>query len=175
MLADVYTSKGPSTRKATGATAAAKDLGVFASAIAKFKSKVSRFKSLRNIPPELQADYNSIKGKVKAAEDIIAKVTGGIDAVKSWTGLGVLPLIPIAWVVGGTSAVLLAYKLVNEFLIRYDAYQIRSEKPGISYAESLKQSEEASSAGSFLPDFSTSKWLMPVALLGAGYLLFFRK
>lgn len=170
-MSEYIPAPGPTTRGATDSAlnANGKQLSDLGRAVQVFQARYAQFKNLRDIPPEMMAEYNSIATKARAVEASINAVLGGAETVKGWIGLGAFPIVAVGVAVGAATTILAVSTLIREFMLRVDAARIQRNNPGMTAADALRQAQVPESPG-FLSTITNNLTFIALAV-GVVFLL----
>ncbi len=88
---------------------------------------------------QLMHDYGAEVVKADETKRRIEAVTGAWDRVKEWSGLGAIPLVPVAIAVGLIAAVTAAVISIKDFMRRADIALAMERDPALTYEAAATQ------------------------------------
>lgn len=176
------TSSGPSTRYRRDTVSYSQAEIADAGLIESFKMKARNWwndvQKLRtmSIPPVLEDERQKLLKYADTVKAAIQKVTSFSDAlaIPGLSGMGALPLIPIAVVAGATGAIALWAKDYAAFLkqVQYQRQLVEQGVDAERAAEIARQAHEQTASSSGPLGFVLKNWQF--IALGVGALLVFR-
>lgn len=110
--------------------------------------------------------------EMAAAENMkrrIEKVTGAWTNIRGWSGLGAIPLVPIAIALALIAAIAATAKSIDSFTTRADIKLALANDPELTYEQAANQVERAHQS-----DFGKAIDLAQLGLYVAGAFLFYK-
>lgn len=90
----------------------------------------------------LMQDYGNTLAKMRTVKSGIDNVMAAYQGLKSFVGLGVIPLIPIAIIAGVTLAATAALTTMNTFMKRAGIKELQAENPKLSITQAATLYEQ---------------------------------
>lgn len=115
----------------------------------------------------LMQEYGNTLARMTVVKNNIDNVISAYQGLKSFVGLGVIPLIPLAVLAGVTIAVTTALKTINTFMKRVGIKELQAENPAmsISRAAALYDSQSQSVFGKAIDVVQMALWIGGAFLL----------
>lgn len=151
------------------------------SALDKFRNVVTDFNSryallssngygakiMRTNDSVLMQEYGNTLAQMRSVKSGIDNVIAAYQGLKSFIGLGVIPLIPIAIIAGVTIAATTALATMNTFMKRAGIKELQTENPKLSIgqAAALYDSQSQSVFGKAIDMVQMALWIGGAFLL----------